>query len=195
MPTELRRFSDSSVAGSLTRSQPVEPSSAEATRNRKCLLGLTPGFEHRPPIWRASHWRHSTSSTTLTRNRRKCMCRPFAATGEDSDRGHHMKRVALEQLPKEVAELFVSAQHERVVVHARRDSLTPWWSGMANKDEEDLQLESSLGLLADGRAAHGATRRAVPLKACNGSSWRPTNNDCGDQEAGTSPNQIAKPRD
>ena len=22
-----------------------------ATRNRKCLLGLTPGFEHRPPIW------------------------------------------------------------------------------------------------------------------------------------------------
>jgi mRNA-degrading endonuclease RelE of RelBE toxin-antitoxin system len=22
-----------------------------ATRNRKCLLGLTPGFEHRPPVW------------------------------------------------------------------------------------------------------------------------------------------------
>jgi mRNA-degrading endonuclease RelE of RelBE toxin-antitoxin system len=22
-----------------------------ATRNRKCLLGLTPEFEHRPPVW------------------------------------------------------------------------------------------------------------------------------------------------
>ena len=21
------------------------------TRNRKCLLGLTPSFEHRPPVW------------------------------------------------------------------------------------------------------------------------------------------------
>src|SRR5205809_367373 len=53
-----------------------------------------------------------------------------------------MKRVALEQLPKEIAELIVSAQHERVVV-TRNGQPYALVVGVENKDEEDLQLEFS----------------------------------------------------
>jgi len=53
-----------------------------------------------------------------------------------------MKRIALEQLPKEIAELFVSAQHERVVV-TRDGQPYALEVGVENKDEEDLQLEFS----------------------------------------------------
>jgi PHD/YefM family antitoxin component YafN of YafNO toxin-antitoxin module len=53
-----------------------------------------------------------------------------------------MKQVALEQLPKEIAELFVSAQHERVVV-TRDGQPYALLVSVENKDEEDLQLEFS----------------------------------------------------
>ena len=53
-----------------------------------------------------------------------------------------MKRVALEQLSKEIAELFTAAQHERVVV-TRDGQPYALLVGVENKDEEDLQLEFS----------------------------------------------------
>jgi antitoxin (DNA-binding transcriptional repressor) of toxin-antitoxin stability system len=53
-----------------------------------------------------------------------------------------MKRIALEQLPREIAELIVSAQHERVVI-TRDGQPYALIVGVENKDEEDLQLEFS----------------------------------------------------
>jgi len=53
-----------------------------------------------------------------------------------------MKRVALEQLPQEIAELIVSAQHERIVV-TRNGQPYALVVGVEDKDEEDLQLEFS----------------------------------------------------
>ncbi|MCI0463392.1 MAG: hypothetical protein L0Z62_41170 [Gemmataceae bacterium] len=53
-----------------------------------------------------------------------------------------MKRVALEQLPQEIAELIVSAQHERVLI-TRQGQPYALVVGVENKDEEDLQLEFS----------------------------------------------------
>ncbi len=41
---EQRRIADE-IDSQLSR----EPTAA--TRHRKCLLGLTPEFEHRPPVW------------------------------------------------------------------------------------------------------------------------------------------------
>jgi len=41
---ERRRIVDE-IDGQLAHEPTVE------TRNRKCLLGLTPSFEHRPPVW------------------------------------------------------------------------------------------------------------------------------------------------
>jgi antitoxin (DNA-binding transcriptional repressor) of toxin-antitoxin stability system len=55
-----------------------------------------------------------------------------------------MKRVALEQLPQEIAELIVSAQQERVVI-TRNGQAYALVVGVENKDEEDLQLEFSPG--------------------------------------------------
>ena len=53
-----------------------------------------------------------------------------------------MKQVALEQLPKEIAELLTSAQQERVVV-TRGGEPYALVVGVESKDEEDLQLEFS----------------------------------------------------
>jgi antitoxin (DNA-binding transcriptional repressor) of toxin-antitoxin stability system len=53
-----------------------------------------------------------------------------------------MKRVALEQLPQEIAELITSAQHERVVI-TRDGQPYALMVGVENKDEEDLGLEFS----------------------------------------------------
>ena len=53
-----------------------------------------------------------------------------------------MKRVALEQLPQEIAGLIVSAQHERMVI-TRGGQPYALVVGVENKDEEDLQLEFS----------------------------------------------------
>ena len=53
-----------------------------------------------------------------------------------------MKRIALEQLPQEIAELIVSAQRERVVV-TRDGQPYALLVGVEGKDEEDLQLEFS----------------------------------------------------
>ena len=58
-----------------------------------------------------------------------------------------MKRVALEQLPQEIAELFVFAQHERVVI-TRDGQPYALIVGVENKDEEDLEaLKEDLGTL------------------------------------------------
>lgn len=53
-----------------------------------------------------------------------------------------MKRIALEQLPQEIAELIASAQHQRVVI-TRDGQPYALIVGVENKDEEDLQLEFS----------------------------------------------------
>jgi len=53
-----------------------------------------------------------------------------------------MKRVALEQLPKEIAELIASAQRERVVITSNGEPYA-LIVGVEYKDEEDLQLEFS----------------------------------------------------
>src|SRR5436305_5843731 len=53
-----------------------------------------------------------------------------------------MKRVALERLPQDVAELIVAAQRERVLI-TRDGQPYALVVGVENKDEEDLQLEFS----------------------------------------------------
>jgi hypothetical protein len=51
-----------------------------------------------------------------------------------------MDAIALEQLPPDVAELFENAQRRRVVV-TRNGVPFALIVGVANKDDEDLQLE------------------------------------------------------
>lgn len=49
---ELRRFAvfeRRRIVDEINNQLSHEPT--VVTRNRKCLLGLTPGFEHRPPVW------------------------------------------------------------------------------------------------------------------------------------------------
>lgn len=49
---ELRRFrvfEQRTIVDEINAQLAHEPT--KETRNRKCLLGLTPGFEHRPPLW------------------------------------------------------------------------------------------------------------------------------------------------
>lgn len=53
-----------------------------------------------------------------------------------------MKRVALEQLPPEIADLIARSQRERVVV-TRNGQPYALLVGVENKDAEDLQLEFS----------------------------------------------------
>ena len=53
-----------------------------------------------------------------------------------------MKRVALEQLPQDVADLIKSAQMQRVVI-TRNGQPYALLVGIENKDEEDLELEFS----------------------------------------------------
>ena len=53
-----------------------------------------------------------------------------------------MKRVALEQLPQEIADLIVTAQRERVVI-TKNGVTYALVVGVENKDEEDLELEFS----------------------------------------------------
>jgi hypothetical protein len=51
-----------------------------------------------------------------------------------------MSRIALEQLPREIAELFEAAQKRRVVI-TRNGVPFALIVGVENKDEEDLNLE------------------------------------------------------
>jgi len=53
-----------------------------------------------------------------------------------------MKRVALEQLPPEVADWVISSQRERVVI-TRNGEAYALVVGVENKDAEDLELEFS----------------------------------------------------
>ena len=53
-----------------------------------------------------------------------------------------MKRVELDQLPLEIAELIVSAQHQRVLITRNGEPFLAVAS-VGNKDEEDLELEES----------------------------------------------------
>lgn len=53
-----------------------------------------------------------------------------------------MKRVALEQLPQEIAELVILGQRERVVI-TRNGQPYALIVDLENKDAEDLQLEAS----------------------------------------------------
>src|SRR5437879_4807886 len=53
-----------------------------------------------------------------------------------------MKRVAFEQLPQDVADLITAAQTQRVVI-TRDGQPYALLVGIANKDEEDLELEFS----------------------------------------------------
>ena len=53
-----------------------------------------------------------------------------------------MKRIALEQLPREIAELIVSSQRERVVI-TRNGEPYALVVGVENKDAVDLELEFS----------------------------------------------------
>src|SRR3954447_9920619 len=45
----LRPFEQRRIVGEIESQLPSQPTTP--TRNRKELLGLTPGFEHRPPVW------------------------------------------------------------------------------------------------------------------------------------------------
>src|SRR4051794_7280313 len=46
---KLRVFDQRSIADEIENQLRYEP--AVETRNRKCLLGASPSFEHIPPIW------------------------------------------------------------------------------------------------------------------------------------------------
>jgi mRNA-degrading endonuclease RelE of RelBE toxin-antitoxin system len=45
----LRVFEQRQIVAEIEEQLRHEPTGQ--TRNRKCLLGLTPSFEHRPPVW------------------------------------------------------------------------------------------------------------------------------------------------
>jgi len=45
----FRVFEQRQIVDEIERQLRHEPT--VETRNRKCLLGLTPSFDHRPPIW------------------------------------------------------------------------------------------------------------------------------------------------
>jgi len=53
-----------------------------------------------------------------------------------------VKTIALEQLPQEVAQLFETAQTERVLI-TRNGLPFAQMVALENKDQEDLQLETS----------------------------------------------------
>ncbi len=46
---ELRVFDQRRIVDAMAGQLRDEPT--VATRNRKCLLGVTPSFEHEPPVW------------------------------------------------------------------------------------------------------------------------------------------------
>ncbi len=101
-----------------------------------------------------------------------------------------MKRVALEQFPKEIAELFVSAQHERVVV-MRDGQPYALLVGLESKDEEDLELEFSPGFWRMVEESRRSTA-SVPLKDVM-DELEAEEQRQREQEAGTTPEECDAP--
>ena len=134
----LRAFDRRRVLAEIREQLTNEPTLA--TRRRKCLLDLSPSFDHELPVWelRVGVFRVFYD---VNENERRTPGRPTQSPSTENG-GYCMKPIPSRELQTNVDAVLNSSQNEHIVIY-REGKPCAVLVGIQDYDAEDLQLASS----------------------------------------------------